>query len=349
MSTNTNFPRPDRTDGLCLTCPYMGKCGQPTSCPGDETMARNPRISSAYDVEDLVAEELEGQYIVITIGLPGCGKTSWAKRQCVALHPGFHRVNRDDIRRELGFKYDPRRENEVSIIQERRIREWLDKGHSVIVDDTHLDPHHIAGREKIAAEYSATVKTVSFMHVPVEECIRRDLSSERQRNDQSVGKDVIETLYAKYWSRQETPDNSGDLRGWLCDLDGTLCLLPAGVYYPAAHNRDYTLDRCNVAVKTAINALEREVYVILLSGREDKHRAATVQWLEENEVLYDELIMRATGDQRADFIVKKELYMGNVWGKYDVIGVLDDRPSVVRMWRHELNLPTFQTAANIEF
>ena len=49
----------------------------------------------------------------------------------------------------------------------------------------------------------------------------------------------------------------------------------------------------------------------------------------------DELFMRPTGDTRKDSILKKEIYDNHIKGKYNVKYVLDDRDSVVEMWREQ--------------
>jgi predicted kinase len=54
------------------------------------------------------------------------------------------------------------------------------------------------------------------------------------------------------------------------------------------------------------------------------------------------LWMRATADNRKDTIVKKEIYEREIAGKYNVVGVVDDRPSVCRMWRYDIGLLVFQ-------
>ncbi len=43
-----------------------------------------------------------------------------------------------------------------------------------------------------------------------------------------------------------------------------------------------------------------------------------------------DLLMRAPGDSRRDSIVKRELYEKHIKGKYNVVAVFDDRPSVIR-------------------
>lgn len=54
------------------------------------------------------------------------------------------------------------------------------------------------------------------------------------------------------------------------------------------------------------------------------------------------LLMRPTNDKRKDTVVKKEIWDNDIVGKYNVLCVIDDRPSVVRMWRYEIGLPVFQ-------
>ena len=58
--------------------------------------------------------------------------------------------------------------------------------------------------------------------------------------------------------------------------------------------------------------------------------------------------MRATGDKRKDTIVKKEIWDNHIYGKYNVFLAIDDRPSVVRMWRQDVGIPVLQVN-DIEF
>jgi len=55
-----------------------------------------------------------------------------------------------------------------------------------------------------------------------------------------------------------------------------------------------------------------------------------------------ELIMRVTDDKRKDTLVKHEIFEKYIKDKYNVLCVIDDRPSVCRMWRYEIGLPVFQ-------
>lgn len=73
--------------------------------------------------------------------------------------------------------------------------------------------------------------------------------------------------------------------------------------------------------------------IILVSGRTDKVREQTEAWLADNGVPYQELHMRAEGDYRQDFIVKAEILDAILAEGHEIAFVVDDRPSVVAMWR----------------
>jgi hypothetical protein len=85
--------------------------------------------------------------------------------------------------------------------------------------------------------------------------------------------------------------------------------------------------------------------IVFCSGREDSCMDATKQWI--RKYVFDgietpiELYMRKKGDNRPDHIVKREIYMNKIAPRHDVWFVLDDRNSVVDMWR-ELGLTCLQ-------
>lgn len=283
------------------------------------------------------------QCLVVTQGFPASGKSTWALKM-VEGNKKVLRVNRDAIRLAFGFKWDRRHEKVVVPTRDFMINEALSRGYSVINDDTNITS--IDWAERIARGFNIPlIVNDDFLKVTVEECIKRDAAREA-----SVGKDVIEEFYYRYWDNQDKPVNFGDRQAIMCDLDGTLCHLPEGMSYPAAYDRDYSLDRVDPNVAEAILIAKRAGKdVILLSGRFSERKDQTLKFLETYHIPYDALLMRPVGDRRPDTIVKKELYLQHVQGKWHVHYVLDDRPSVVRMWRAECGLPCFQVAANMEF
>ena len=73
-------------------------------------------------------------------------------------------------------------------------------------------------------------------------------------------------------------------------------------------------------------------YMIVMSGRDGICFNDTAEWLIDNSIEYDLLVMRVAGDVRKDSIVKEELFFKYVANKFDVKLVVDDRPSVCRTW-----------------
>jgi hydroxymethylpyrimidine pyrophosphatase-like HAD family hydrolase len=129
----------------------------------------------------------------------------------------------------------------------------------------------------------------------------------------------------------------------ICDLDGTLAIIDHRNPYDASTAMDDILnDPVANVIRVYANQQDIPVSLILLSGREDKYRKVTEQWLNKHSIThYDGLYMRKSGDRRKDSIIKKELYDRYIKDTYDIIFVLDDRDQVVKMWR-EIGLTCFQ-------
>ena len=81
-----------------------------------------------------------------------------------------------------------------------------------------------------------------------------------------------------------------------------------------------------------------------MSGRDGVCEPETTKWLNDNEIPYDAMFMRAANDSRKDSIVKKELFEQFVRDHLAIEFVLDDRDQVVDMWRNELGLKVLQVA-----
>lgn len=284
--------------------------------------------------------------LTITRGFPGSGKSTWAKKQYSKTTVG---VNRDLLRMMTGGKWWPANEHLVTDIQTSAIEAALARGLNVIVDDTFLNDKYVEQMRQTALRLNADfVVNDSFLSVPITKCIERDAARER-----SVGKDVIVRMYYEYWAQRTRPDNAGSARAILVDIDGTLAHVPGRT--PFAHGgfpyeRNKTHDTVDLTIRGVLGTFASMYeYIILLSGRDGADRADTETWLAQNGVPYHQLLMRAEGDDRPDTVVKKELYMNHVQGKWRVDFVIDDRPSVVRMWRAELGLPVFNVGFDLEF
>ncbi len=127
----------------------------------------------------------------------------------------------------------------------------------------------------------------------------------------------------------------------ICDLDGTIS--DYGHRLKLFKLRDY--EAFNAAgindkpIQNICNILrglhDEETHVIIMTARDESHMAQTEKWLNLNEVPFDELIMRDTGDQSSDDVCKLKLMEKHIPNYEDIWFVLEDRKSVVDMWRGE--------------
>ena len=136
----------------------------------------------------------------------------------------------------------------------------------------------------------------------------------------------------------------------ICDLDGTLSINDHGRSFFEADDCDK--DALNQPVALVLQMARAScIKIIYLSGREDKYRKPTEKFLNTHDLDYDyemddkdyPLFMRKTGDNRADDIIKWEIYQKHIEPNYDIQFILDDRNQVVDMWRSK-GLTCFQVA-----
>ncbi len=138
----------------------------------------------------------------------------------------------------------------------------------------------------------------------------------------------------------------------LFDLDGTIAdnrhrqhfvtQVPKNwdAFFDAQH-----LDTPNKSVVALYNALRASEHfqLIVVTARPERYRNVSEQWFASNDICLDRLIMRVDGDRRSDELVKKEILETLRLEGLNPILAIDDRGSVVQMWRDE-GLTCFQCA-----
>ena len=89
----------------------------------------------------------------------------------------------------------------------------------------------------------------------------------------------------------------------------------------------------------------RDVAVLVVTARPDdaNYKQVTIDWLAANGITYDKLYMRKGGDYRADHVVKAEILQQIIEDGFLPILAVDDRPSVVEVWR-SYGITTLQCA-----
>lgn len=133
----------------------------------------------------------------------------------------------------------------------------------------------------------------------------------------------------------------------IVDIDGTLANCDHRLHHIKGETKDWDAFHREVykdkPIWPAIHlvyALHRAGwFIILMTGRKERCRSATANWLSRNRVPYDMLLMREENDHRQDVEVKRELlHMLKKISLSDVYSpsmVIEDRKRVIDMWREE--------------
>ncbi len=320
------------------------------------------------------------QKIFLPVGIPGSGKSTWAKAEVAKDPDNWCRINNDDIRAMLnGSVWSMEYEKFITETRTFLIREALKRGKNVIVDNLNINRRHFDDVVKIAKAVNGNFQVIEKpFFIEVEEAIERD--SKREGKAQ-VGEKVIRKWFKESGGKQhkfykarteiiatqtwdapvvEAPALIPDVpEAVIVDLDGTLALMNGRSPYDATHC-DRDLPNYPV-IKTVLAHVAAGRKIIFCSGREDKYRAPTIRFIERyvtqtimlgafdgkdypTEVAIDyQLHMRKSGDMRNDAIIKEEIYNEHIKDKFNVLLILDDRDRVVQFWRSK-GLTCFQVA-----
>lgn len=136
----------------------------------------------------------------------------------------------------------------------------------------------------------------------------------------------------------------------ILDLDGTIC--------DCAHRVDYAKmsqweefhsrlkdDKPFEDVRRIVNQLAINMQIIAVTGRNERFRQPTLDWLDRHKVLCDELLMRPDDDFRTDVEMKLFLLEDYYGSKEEVLATvavcLEDRDRVVEGFRN-YGLPCWQ-------
>ena len=295
---------------------------------------------------------------IICIGISASGKSTYATKW-LAENTNCMEINRDFYRKKLTLdagkewcwaNWNWKNEKRVTELCNTDIEWAAANKFDIIISDTNLNYDR---NMTLKAKLEAMGYVVTFNEFPIsiEEAWERDA-----KRANGVGHSVIATQYEQWleYKRADRKVYLPDLTNPKCilvDIDGTLAHMN-GKRGPFEWDK-VGLDDCDKAVKMVVNSYadseETEGVVIVLSGRDGCCYDSTFKWLVDNGILFTRLIMRTAGDMRKDTIVKEEIFRNYIADNYDVQFVIDDRPSVCRMWR-DLGLKVMQVGnPHIEF
>lgn len=301
--------------------------------------------------------------LTITRGLPGSGKSTWARAEAARSNGNVVRVNRDDIRMEvLGSYWTGKSEDEdaVTVVQQGRIRAALSQGKDVIIDDTCLNPRVVSSWRGIAEEFEGKVQfAAKDFPVSPEECIRRD-KARMASGERGTGPDVINQMVSKFLRKDGTiprlprsvtrhipapPAPEDRPNAVIFDVDGTLCDVRSVRHHvrPTVGNKRnfhaFHMDSLYCPPNQEVADMMKDVQAaglkaIVVTAREQKYEGVTEKWMNAVGIKYDDFFMRPLGDHRPDYEVKKEI-LAKLSKHYNVVHAVDDNPQVLKLWKEE--------------
>lgn len=125
------------------------------------------------------------------------------------------------------------------------------------------------------------------------------------------------------------------------DIDGTLADASHRLHWVTGGARDWvsffaSMHRDTVVepIRALLWSLQGDNKIVLCSGRPEDYRETTEIWLNQNHIINTAaLYMRPAGDYRPDHVIKAELLAKMREDGYEPWLAVDDRPSIVTMWR----------------
>ena len=143
--------------------------------------------------------------IILCRGIPGSGKSTWAKTWVTEKPKERIRINQDDIRHMFGVYWVPERESLVQSACDDIVTRAICKGYDIIVDNMNLNPKEVEWYEAIVRDFktrrASSAYSIEFkdFKTPLETCIERDAKRENP-----IGEKVINSIYNKYKTFYDT-------------------------------------------------------------------------------------------------------------------------------------------------
>jgi len=328
---------------------------------------------------DYSAGRKDAPELVIMVGISGSGKSVLAKSWVNRGRGSVVRFNRDSLRAMLyaDVPWGSRLENLTRSLEREAVRIALQMGKDCIVDDTNCNRNTRQKWEEFAVEQHVRLRLVT-MNVPLAECVRRDAERgevcptcktpkgvmvgevvvRRQYRDLTevkvAGHEIKATALTRPYFERQALLKGGFVprlfnRPWiLVDVDGTLARRGDRGRFD---EHKVLLDTCYEDIAAWVRALYPFYNLCIVSGRQDFCGDDTCEWLTAYNIPFDRILMRYSGDNRPDHVVKGEILhelqtvLGTACGYFDaeenfkvpnegIAFCLDDRPQVVqKCWK----------------
>ena len=295
---------------------------------------------------------MEKKKLILTRGIQGSGKSTWA-RKWVEEDPEHRiRINNDDIRNMLGVYWVTSREGLVSDIKKRTAQYAMYRNYDIVVDNMNLNPKEIKFWEDLVWAHNETVGNNSELKdkydsyeiefkdffIPLEECIRRDAM-----RPNPIGEKTIRDTWRRYKHFIQTSEveryvnnlkrYEGKPKCIVIDMDSTVCFnMSKRPWFGEGAAEGMIDDVPNTGVCDIIRQLQEQYLIVVATGRDTSQEEVTKQWLARQGINVDEYFFRTNGDYRKGVEVKKEEITA-ILEKYDIVAIFEDCEPIVQMYR----------------
>ena len=137
--------------------------------------------------------------LILTQGISGSGKTTWAKKWVEEDPTHRIRLNYDDIRCMLGKYWIPEREPLVLGIFASALVDAMNNGYDIVIDNmSNLNPKHQQEYENTIKQHNSNSEfqyeiEYKLFDTPLEVCIERD-----SKREIPIGEKVIRQQWRQY-------------------------------------------------------------------------------------------------------------------------------------------------------
>lgn len=281
-------------------------------------------------------------------GLPGSGKSTWAKEFILSQPDQWVRINNDSLQLMLTgqtFVKDKKVWHKIEHFRDCMINEALAMGLNVIIDNTNLSP-------KREEEYRALIelhnknntekykfRVQDFTKVPLATCL-----AQNKTRDSAVPERVIYDMYNQFLKPAPAVlvQNTKLPKAIIVDIDGTIARHTTRVVYD--NTRYYEDEPIPEVLEIVVRLMKSDVKAIFLTGRDDVGREDTIRWLKDkcNIVGCYDLLMRPPAPDvhhnSPDYEYKKYMFDTYVKDKYHVLAWFEDRVRNVEMARNVIGI-----------
>lgn len=284
--------------------------------------------------------------VIFAQGIPGSGKSWWAKAYVKEDPEHRIRINYDDLRNMFGQYWVTSRESVVINAGKQIIIDALNKGYDVVVDNMNLSENSRKPFIDAINDYNLKNPDKQYeikfklFNTPKEECIRRDSTRKTP-----IGKNVINILYGKYKDflesqpKLEVPELETKEEAVIFDIDSTLCFNTSGrPWYGDGASEGMDKDEPYIPMLNILKSFisNPNVTVFVVTGRNstDDVVAATNKWFVNNGIDPDSItiIYRGAKDFTHSDTYKRQI-VDSIAKTFKVIAIFDDDERVIKTLR----------------